>query len=71
MTPVIYLLASTVELWHGVPQSDNLQVDLKDSAPKIIRREHKMLCRGRETQVGTISCSKTKTKGALIERRKH
>lgn len=34
MTPVIYLLASTVELWHGVPQSDNLQLDLKDSAPK-------------------------------------
>lgn len=29
--------ASTVELWRGVPQSDNLQFDLKDSAPKIIK----------------------------------
>lgn len=37
MTPVIYHSASTVGIWNGVPQSDDLQLDLRDSAPKIIK----------------------------------
>lgn len=42
-----------------------LELDLKDNAHKIICK-----CRGRDTQVGAISCGRGETKGELIELRK-